>query len=85
MFGSDGGGSRLCIPMSVLIEDVNKKKVSNKNEMSDMDELLSAGNFFFPLAILLQFFCYFRIYSSQNYACKQYIHGVHARSDKFGT
>ena len=51
---SDVGGSRLWIPMSVLMEEVNKKKVSNKNDMSDIDALFSAGNdFFFLLAMLL--------------------------------
>ncbi|GHS90517.1 hypothetical protein FACS1894201_11810 [Bacteroidia bacterium] len=45
-FGGSGGGKRLEIPESVLIEDVNKKKVSNKNEMSDMDPPLTPGDFF---------------------------------------
>jgi hypothetical protein len=60
-FGSDGGGKRLWIPISVLIEDTNKKKVSNKNDMSDIDEALRPGSFFLFLAIIISYFIFLEI------------------------
>jgi hypothetical protein len=43
--GSNGGGSFLVIPMSVLIDEVSRKNVNNRNEISAIDPVLSWGIF----------------------------------------
>jgi hypothetical protein len=41
--GSSGGGSFLVIPWSVSIDEVNRKKVRSRNDISAIDPVFNSG------------------------------------------
>ena len=77
-------GKRRAIPKSVSIDDVNKKNVNNKNDISDMEPPFTVG-LFFAIVLLFKEFGYFGAQKRHYRAEEKDVEHQHTASDKLGS